>query len=78
MVSATVTTVIMWASIALVYILRRMVNADTGETNQDKKWTFGQVLATATWAPVMMEVFIIWRDGPEKALSGLMSDRYEV
>lgn len=78
MISAVITLLIMWISIALFYVLRSQFNEKTGSTNQDKKWTFGQVLAVGTWAPVLMELLLIFRVGPEKALSGLMSDRFEV
>lgn len=78
MISATVSMVMMWASVIIFFVLRILMNEQTGDTNQDKEWTFGQILAVATWAPILLEVFIIWRVGPEKGLSGLMSDRFEV
>ncbi|CAI6332479.1 unnamed protein product [Periconia digitata] len=78
MISAVVSIVIMWAIVIVFCVLRDRLNDNTGDSNEDKKWTFGQILAVATWAPVLMEALIIWKQGPEKGLSGLMSDRFEV
>lgn len=68
----------MWVSLGIFLWFRYELNQFTGNHNKDKQWTFGQVLAVATWAPVLMEFYVLWRDGAEKGLTGLLSDRFVV
>lgn len=68
----------MWMSLGIFFWFRFELNKNTGNHNKDQEWTFGQVLAVATWAPVLMEFYVLWRDGAEKGLTGLLSDRFVV
>lgn len=78
LVSATLAFVAMWVCLGLFLGARKSLNKYTGSTNKDREWTFGQVLALATWAPVLIELVYIWVQGAEKGLTGIMTDRYLV
>lgn len=68
----------MWVCLGIFFWFRNELNKHAGQENKDRQWTFGQILAVATWAPVIMEFYVLWRDGAEKGLTGLLSDRYVV
>jgi len=77
-ISAFLALQAMWVCLGIFFWFRYELNKYTGDLNKDQEWTFGQVLAVATWAPVLMEVYVLWRDGAEKGLTGLLSDRFVV
>lgn len=54
----------------------RLLN-DHPEANNDENWSFGQVLALASWAPTIVQFFSITLFG-KKGLSARFSWRYEV
>ncbi|PSN60828.1 hypothetical protein BS50DRAFT_625831 [Corynespora cassiicola Philippines] len=68
----------MWTSLAIFFWFRRVSNKSAGEKSGDREWGFGQIIAIATWMPVLLELLTILRKGTEKGLTGLLSDRYIV
>ncbi|KAI1880005.1 hypothetical protein JX265_001626 [Neoarthrinium moseri] len=68
----------MWLLLSLFERYRHYVQLLAGRSDQDTEWTFGQVLALATWAPVLVEFWSILLYGPEKGLSRKLSSNYEV
>ena len=51
----------MWALLALLTVYRHTIITSAGESRDgDDRWTFGQVLALATWMPVLVEFFVIF------------------
>ncbi|KAF2681215.1 hypothetical protein K458DRAFT_273430, partial [Lentithecium fluviatile CBS 122367] len=71
-------TLLMWAFLLYLIVMRKKINKGTGRTNQDHEWTFGQVLALATWAPVLIEFTFICLRGRKAALNGLISNQFVV
>ncbi|KAI2631852.1 hypothetical protein GGR54DRAFT_627459 [Hypoxylon sp. NC1633] len=69
---------LMWTMLGLFYIYRMRVNDAAGDTNQNTSWTFGQVMAMATWIPVLLEYLSIIKYGPEKGLSRRLSRRFVI
>lgn len=45
--------------IGIFHAYRDIVNGAAGEENQNSDWTFGQVLAVATWIPVAVEFLTV-------------------
>ncbi|KAH7070478.1 hypothetical protein BKA63DRAFT_518501 [Paraphoma chrysanthemicola] len=68
----------MWTSIGLFLRLTLRIQDLVGEDNKDTEWSFGQVLALATWMPSIVEFVYIWWEAPEEALNGRLIDPYEV
>ncbi|CAN9309954.1 unnamed protein product [Alternaria alternata] len=69
---------IMWVFISWFVFLTLQIRNRAGQKNKDNEWTFGQVLALATWVPFMTEFAYIWWEDPEKAMSGRLMEPYEV
>jgi hypothetical protein len=46
---------IMWVFISWFVFLTLQIRNRAGQKNKDNEWTFGQVLALATWVPFMTE-----------------------
>ncbi|KAI1635471.1 hypothetical protein F4809DRAFT_664158 [Biscogniauxia mediterranea] len=57
---------------------RDMVMRLSGRSNEDDRWTFGQVLSLATWCPVLVDYAAVLIYGPERGLSERLSRRYAV
>jgi uncharacterized membrane protein YqgA involved in biofilm formation len=68
----------MWFSIGWFIRLQRNLERAAEEDNRDMEWSFGQVLALATWAPVVVEFAYSWYEGPTEALTGRLMEPYEV
>jgi hypothetical protein len=68
----------MWLCLGWFVLLQMQRNDMAGKDNKDTKWSFGQILAVATWVPVIIEFVYIWWETPVKALSGQLMDPYEV
>jgi hypothetical protein len=68
----------MWVFLGWFVVLTLQVRKRAGENNRDNEWTFGQVLALATWVPFITEFAYIWWEDPEKAMSGRLMEPYEV
>jgi len=68
----------MWVFISWFVFLTLQIRNRAGQKNKDNEWTFGQVLALATWVPFMTEFAYIWWEDPEKAMSGRLMEPYEV
>lgn len=64
-------------NIWLVYLTIR-IRARAGAYNKDSEWTFGQILALATWVPFLAEFAYTWLEEPEDALNGRLPAPYEV
>lgn len=47
---------IMWALLILFERYRNSIQNAKGGSDTDSEWTFGQVLALATWAPVFVDL----------------------
>ena len=47
---------IMWALLGLFSAYRFDIHRKMGSSDEDSQWSFGQVLALATWAPVAVEL----------------------
>jgi hypothetical protein len=68
----------MWLSIGWFIRFQRSLERASGEDNKDTEWSFGQVLALATWAPIVVEFAYLWYEGPTEALTGRLMEPYEV
>ncbi|KAH6646065.1 hypothetical protein BKA67DRAFT_663931 [Truncatella angustata] len=69
---------LMWTLLVLFRRYRSSIQDSTGYSDTDSTWTFGQVLALATWAPVFMDLVGILIYGPEKGLDKKISDNYRI
>ncbi|KAI1458739.1 hypothetical protein F4805DRAFT_466598 [Annulohypoxylon moriforme] len=69
---------VMWTMLALFHIYRDEVNKSAGKDNQNSDWTFGQVLAVATWVPVLVEFATVLKYGPEEGLGKKISRKYTI
>lgn len=76
LIAAVVPFMGMWACLIFFLDLRQELYQNAGATNKDREWTFGQVLATGTWVPVLADFFHILFQAPEDALNRKLSDRY--
>jgi hypothetical protein len=52
--------IFMWTFLGLFQRYRRTIGDNTGPADKDGAWTFGQVLAIATWVPVVFDLIAIW------------------
>jgi hypothetical protein len=68
----------MWLCLGWFIHFQEQRNNLGGADNKDTEWSFGQILAVATWVPVIIEFVYIWWEKPVKALSGRLMDPYEV
>ncbi len=50
----------MWVFIGLFYQYRAVIARNSGPAYEDGKWTFGQVLSMATWAPVAVDLVAVY------------------
>lgn len=48
-----------WALLGYFHVYRLKVSAMAEGQNTDVQWTFGQVLAIATWAPLLSEIAVV-------------------
>ena len=57
-VNGLIAGVLMWTSLGLFQRYRDviLVSTNDGGNNKDGQWTFGQVLALATWLPVAVDL----------------------
>ena len=56
---AWINLVLMWGVLAYFTYLRHGIITLAGGLDNEDKWTFGQILALATWAPVVFDWFYI-------------------
>ncbi|KLU85464.1 hypothetical protein, variant [Magnaporthiopsis poae ATCC 64411] len=78
LLNAFVCGVFIWLFLGIFHIYREDVLRRAGETNKDAVWTFGQVMALATWLPVVFDLVHLLIRGPERALGAKVSTRYKV
>jgi hypothetical protein len=69
---------IMWFFVGWLVNLAKNIESRAGGNNSDSEWTFGQVLALATWVPTIAEFAYIWWEEPLRALNGRLMAPYEV
>jgi hypothetical protein len=68
----------MWTFIGWFIYFTFLLRDRARNNNKDKEWSFGQVLALATWVPFLVEFAYMWWEEPEDALNGRLMDPYEV
>lgn len=68
----------MWCCIGWLVHVQIKMSVLGGKSNKDAEWSFGQILAIATWIPVLVEFGYIWWERPVEALNGRLMDPYEV
>lgn len=68
----------MWCCIGWLVHIQIKMSVLGGKSNKDAEWSFGQILAIATWVPVLVEFGYIWWERPVEALNGRLMDPYEV
>ncbi|KAI8943287.1 hypothetical protein NX059_001307 [Plenodomus lindquistii] len=68
----------MWLCLGwFIYFQARSADL-SGEENRDNEWSFGQILALATWTPILVEFAYVWYQKPVEALNGRLIDPFEV
>lgn len=67
-------------SLCLIWFIQfqNYTNKHASVDNRDIEWSFGQVLAFATWVPVLVEFGYLWWERPLDALDGRLMYPYEV
>ncbi|OAL46968.1 hypothetical protein IQ07DRAFT_145640 [Pyrenochaeta sp. DS3sAY3a] len=68
----------MWALMGWFIYFTVLLRDRARNSNRDTEWSFGQVLALATWVPFVVEFVYIWWEEPEEALNGRLMDPYEI
>ena len=68
----------MWLCLAMFLYFRKAFNKRAGSLNKDHEWGFGQIMALATWVPVLIQLIFIGKEGAVSALTGELSGRYQV
>ncbi|EFX06034.1 hypothetical protein CMQ_4103 [Grosmannia clavigera kw1407] len=76
--SAWLCCVIMWVILISFVNLRGVIVKTAGSMDTDDEWAFGQVLAIATWAPVVADVIYLFVFGLEAGLAGTLPNDYTV
>ncbi|KAK4209596.1 hypothetical protein QBC37DRAFT_430074 [Rhypophila decipiens] len=64
---------LMWVSLAFLIKHRGIVAGVAGPSLQEGYWSFGQILALATWVPTLVDFFAIWKVGLFVALASGLS-----
>ncbi|RYP53957.1 hypothetical protein DL768_001179 [Monosporascus sp. mg162] len=71
--------VVMWTLLGFITAWRTAIDQTApGANNEDKEWTFGQILALTAWAPAVINFGFIAICGPKEGLEGRMSTRFTV
>lgn len=70
--------VLMFLCLAWFIHLQHSTSDIGGEDNKDKEWSFGQILAVATWFPVMVEFGYVLCERPREAINGRLIEPFEV
>ncbi|KAF2643009.1 hypothetical protein P280DRAFT_515450 [Massarina eburnea CBS 473.64] len=68
----------MWTVLGLFMYFRYELGKLAGDNDGEHEWSFGQILALATWVPVVVELIGIYWLGAEAGLTGQISKRYTV
>ncbi|KAB5517452.1 hypothetical protein GE09DRAFT_1230809 [Coniochaeta sp. 2T2.1] len=68
----------MWGLLAYFTVLRHRIIKTAGGLDNEDKWSFGQILALATWVPVMAEFVYIFIWGIEESLGTHMPVGFRV
>lgn len=69
----------MWTCLGLFIYFRATFDKEypPSQDSADREWSFGQILALGTWAPILTEIGYVAVQGPRRALTGLMMEGYE-
>lgn len=59
-VSLTMFT-LMWVSLSFLIKHRKIVAEVAGPSLQEGEWSFGQIMAVATWLPTALDFVVIWK-----------------
>ncbi|KAK4448708.1 hypothetical protein QBC34DRAFT_102146 [Podospora aff. communis PSN243] len=68
----------MWTYLALFTRYRRLIVDRAGYSQQDTRWSVGQVLALFTWAPVVVDFLYVLILGPKEGLEGRISNQWDI
>lgn len=78
LIASSIAMIRMWICLIIFFHYRAKLNRESGETNQDRDWSFGQILGLATWVPVVVEFVHILVKNPKDALTGQLIAPYYV
>ncbi|KAH7402908.1 hypothetical protein BKA66DRAFT_564794 [Pyrenochaeta sp. MPI-SDFR-AT-0127] len=70
--------VTMWFCIGWLIRFRIQLDVNGGISNKDLELSFGQILALATWVPVLVEITYIYWERPTEALTGRLIRPFKV
>ncbi|EON96330.1 hypothetical protein UCRPA7_8153 [Phaeoacremonium minimum UCRPA7] len=74
---AWINLILMWGVLAYFTHLRHGIIKLAGGLDNEDKWTFGQILALATWAPVVADWFYILIFGLQEGLTDRLPQDYQ-
>lgn len=74
---AWINLILMWGVLAYFTYLRHGIIKLAGGLDNEDKWTFGQILALATWAPVVADWFYILIFGLQEGLTDRLPQDYQ-
>lgn len=77
LVSAIVCHPAIVTCLAIFVYFRNKINHAGGALTKDQEWSFGQVLALATWAPVCVEFLYLWCQGAKEGMTSQMMAPFE-
>ncbi|KAI0202403.1 hypothetical protein F4808DRAFT_75185 [Astrocystis sublimbata] len=77
-VNAALCVLVMWAMLGVFTAYRSEVDAIGPEETDNKEWTFGQVVALATWLPAIIELLTMLFSSPQDGLNKKVSESYAV
>ncbi|EPE09113.1 integral membrane protein [Ophiostoma piceae UAMH 11346] len=67
---------LMWTLLGLFTAYRSILLEKMPNAQSSSSWSFGQMLALATWVPVGIDMYTILRYGPQEAIEDKVSDRF--
>jgi hypothetical protein len=67
-----------WAFLAVYLFNQQHYRMNGGSTDKENDWSFGQILALATWVPVVIEFAYIYCKGPREAHTGKIMAPFHV
>ena len=65
-----------WGPLLLFTYVVYQFNTASGPSPDQNEWTFGQVLALATWVPVLVDFAYVYIEGPQEAYTGQMAEPF--
>ncbi|KAK1531577.1 hypothetical protein CPAR01_11226 [Colletotrichum paranaense] len=67
----------MWYLLFLLYRIRRKTLDITGRPSDRQSWRLGQIVALATWIPVVVELVYMCTFGKKSGREGRLPNGYE-